>query len=48
MNDIVHTAQDVARDETDLQRLIQGVVEDVLPVYKPCCRSMPNCLCDND
>ena len=45
---MAHAAQDVAHDQTDLQCLIQDAPEEVLPVYQPCYRSVPNCLCDND
>ena len=45
---MAHAAQDVGRDQTDLQRLIQGAVEEVLPVCQLRCRSMPKCLCDNN
>ena len=48
VKDMAHAAQDVARDQTSLQCLIQDAVEEVLPICKPCCRSMPNCLCDDD
>ena len=33
VKDMAHAAQDVARDQTDLQT-IQDAVEEVLPVYK--------------
>ena len=34
VKDMAHAAQDVAREQTDLQRSIQDAVEEVLPVYK--------------